>query len=167
MGLVVDGQLHKGAHGAAGEIGFLPIGGEGPVDVSDARRRGPLEAAASAAGVVRLAREHGMARRLSARQVFETASMGDGTATKVVQHEASLVARAVAAVILVADPDLVVLGGGIGCAPGFVEAVATELRWLVPTPPALRVSAMGGEATVEGGLRLGIDIAWQRVLARG
>ena len=76
-------------------------------------------------------------------------------------------ARAVAAVSLVADPDLVVLGGGIGSAPGFAEAVAAELRRLLSPAPDVRVSAMGGEATVEGGLRLGIDRAWQRVLDRG
>jgi predicted NBD/HSP70 family sugar kinase len=83
-----------------------------------------------------------------------------------VSDEASLVARAVAAVSLVADPDLIVLGGGIGSAPGFAEAVASELRKLVPTAPDVRVSAMGGEATVEGALRLAIDIGWRQVLDR-
>ncbi len=167
MGLVLAGRLHKGVHGAAGEIGFLPLGGEGPVDASDARRRGTLEAAASAAGVVRAARRHGMSGRISARQVFEAATAGDEAACAVVAEEAGLVARAVAAVSLVADPDLVVLGGGIGSAPGFAAVVATELRRLLSPAPDVRVSAMGGEATVEGGLRLGIDRAWQRVLDRG
>jgi predicted NBD/HSP70 family sugar kinase len=167
MGLVLAGRLHKGAHGLAGEIGFLPLGGEGPVDASDARRRGTLEAAASAAGVVRAAHRHGMSGRVSARRVFEAAAAGDKAAAAAVAEEAGLVARAVAAASLVADPDLVVLGGGIGSAPGFAEAVAAELRLLLPTPPDLRVSAMGGEATVEGGLRLGIDRAWRRVLDRG
>lgn len=167
MGLVLAGRLHKGVHGAAGEIGFLPLGGEGPVDASDARRRGTLEAAASAAGVVRAARRHGMSGRISARRVFEAAAAGDKDATAVVAEEAGLVARAVAAVSLVADPDLVVLGGGIGSAPGFAEVVAAELRRLLSTVPDVRVSAMGGEATVEGGLRLGIDRAWHRALDRG
>jgi predicted NBD/HSP70 family sugar kinase len=167
MGLVLAGRLHKGVHGAAGEIGFLPLGGEGPVDPSDARRRGTLEAAASAAGVVRAAHRHGMSSRVSARQIFEAAAAGDQAAAAVVAEEVGLVARAVAAVCLVADPDLVVLGGGIGSAPRFAEAVAAELHVLVPTAPDLRVSAMGGEATVEGGLRLGLDRAWRRVLDRG
>jgi predicted NBD/HSP70 family sugar kinase len=166
MGLVLGGQLHKGAHRAAGEIGFLPMGGEGPVDVSDARRRGSLEAAASAAGIVRAGRRQGMSSRVSARQVFEAAAAGDKAAAVVVAEAVALVARAVAAVSLVVDPDLVVLGGGIGSAPGFGEAVATELRGLVPTSPEVRVSAMGAESVVDGGLRLGIDRAWRRVLDR-
>jgi hypothetical protein len=59
-----------------------------------------------------------------------------------------------------------VLGGGIGSAPGFAGAVAAELGHLVPAAPELKVSAMGGEATVDGGLRLGIDMAWRRMLDR-
>jgi predicted NBD/HSP70 family sugar kinase len=191
MGLVLGGQLHKGMHGAAGEIGFLPLSGYPPsgdplsgdplsgdplsgdplgsdaVDVSDARRRGPMEAAASAAGVVRAARRYGMGGRLTARGVFEAAAAGGAEAMAVVAEEASVVARAIASVVLVADPDLVVLGGGIGGAPGFAEAVAAGLRTLVPVAPEVRVSAMGAEATVEGALRLGIDMAWRRVLDRG
>ena len=107
-----------------------------------------------------------MSGRNSARQVFEAAAAGDKAAALVVAEEASLVARAVAAVSLVVDPDLVVLGGGIGSAPGFGEAVAAELCRLVPIRPEVRVSAMGAEAIVDGGLRLGIDMAWRRVLGR-
>jgi predicted NBD/HSP70 family sugar kinase len=108
-----------------------------------------------------------MSGRISARQVFEAAAAGDKAAAAVVCEEAGLVARAVAAVSLVADPDLVVLGGGIGSAPGFAEAVAAELGRLLSTAPDVKVSAMGAEATVEGGLRLGIDRAWRRALDRG
>src|SRR2546430_1778388 len=52
MGLVLGGRLHRGAHGAAGEIGYLPLGSEESSDERDARRPGSLEAAASAAGNV-------------------------------------------------------------------------------------------------------------------
>jgi predicted NBD/HSP70 family sugar kinase len=166
MGLVVGGRLHKGAHGAAGEIAFLPLSTDVPVDVSDARRRGPLEAAASAAGVVRAARQAGLTGRLSARSVFEAAVSGDAGAAGAVNRAATLVAQAIAAVVLVADPGLVVLGGGIGSAPGFADRVAERLRTLVPVAPEVRVSAMGAEATVTGGLRLGIDLAWKALLDR-
>jgi DNA-binding transcriptional ArsR family regulator len=45
LGLVLDGRLHRGAHGVAGEIAYMPISeGEG-ADEQDARRRGTLEAA--------------------------------------------------------------------------------------------------------------------------
>ncbi len=108
----------------------------------------------------------GALSRVSARQVFAAAEAGDEAAAVVVAEAVALVARAVAAVSLVVDPDLVVPGGGIGSAPGFGEAVAAELCRLVPTSPEVRVSAMGAESVVDGGLRLGIDRAWRRVLDR-
>ena len=48
MGLVIGGQLFRGAHGVAGEIAYLPMSGGHGADPADARRRGTLEAAASA-----------------------------------------------------------------------------------------------------------------------
>jgi predicted NBD/HSP70 family sugar kinase len=55
MGLVLGGRLHRGARGAAGEIGYLPFGDE-PRLTRDARRLGHFEAGASAAGILRAAR---------------------------------------------------------------------------------------------------------------
>ena len=166
MGLVVSGRLHRGVHGSAGEIGFLPLGADSPLDVSDARRRGTLEAAVSAAGVVRRGRQSGLGGRLTGRSIFDAAAQGDERAQAVVAEEASLVARAIATISLVADPALVVLGGGIGCAAGFAEAVGQQLARLVPLAPEIRVSALGSETVVEGGLVCGIEMAWEQVLDR-
>ncbi len=60
MGLVIDGNLHRGVHGVAGEIAYMPISAGQGSDPEDARRRGTLEAAGSAAAVVRAARRAGM-----------------------------------------------------------------------------------------------------------
>ncbi len=79
--------------------------------------------------------------------------------------EAQLVARAICAIITVVDPDLVVLGGGIGQAPGFAAAVAAHLRSLAPVMPEVRVSALGTEAVVDGCLASGAELAWQRLTA--
>jgi predicted NBD/HSP70 family sugar kinase len=165
MGLVIDGQLHRGVHGVAGEIAFMPItGGEG-ADPEDARRRGALEAAGSAAAVVRAARRAGLRGSVTARRVFEAAAAGDERAAAVVAAEAELVARAVCAIVTVIDPELVVLGGGIGQAPGFAAAVTRELARLAPVMPEVRVSALGTEAVVDGCLASGAGLAWQRLTA--
>jgi len=165
MGLVIDGNLHRGVHGVAGEIAFMPISAVQGSDPQDARRRGALEAAGSAAAVVRAARRAGMRGSVSARRVFAAAAAGDERAKAVVAGEAELVARAVCAVITVVDPELVVLGGGIGQAPGFVGAVAAYLRSLAPVMPEVRVSALGTEAVVDGCLASGAELAWQRLTA--
>ena len=61
------------------------------------------------------------------------------------------------------DPALIVLGGGIGQAPGFAAAVTAELRTLSPVMPQVRVSALGTEAVADGCLAAGIDLAWARL----
>jgi len=165
MGLVIDGNLHRGVHGAAGEIAYMPISAEQGSDPHDERRRGQLEAAGSAAAVVRAARRAGMRGAVSARRVFEASTAGDARAAAVVAGEAELVARAVCAIVTVIDPELVVLGGGIGQAPGFAAAVAKQLGRLAPVMPEVRVSALGTEAVVDGCLASGAELAWQRLTA--
>jgi predicted NBD/HSP70 family sugar kinase len=164
MGLILGGQLLRGAHGVAGEIAFLPMSGGMGADEHEARKRGTLEAAASASGIGRAARPGGMRGSVSARRVFAAAEGGDERAAAVVAEEARLVARAVCAVITVVDPELIVLGGGIGRAPRFAEAVSRELEKIAPVLPAIRVSALGTDAVVDGCLTAGTDLAWGRVM---
>ena len=165
MGLVIDGRLHRGVHGVAGEIAFMPISEGQGSSPEDARRRGTLEAAGAASAVVRAARRAGMRGSVSARRVFEAAAGGDERAADVVAAEALLVAKAVCAIITVVDPELVVLGGGIGQAPGFAAAVSTQLSKLAPVLPDVRVSALGTDAVVDGCLASGAELAWQRLTA--
>jgi predicted NBD/HSP70 family sugar kinase len=166
MGIVLDGRLHRGHHGAAGEIGFMPLDATiAGADERDARRRGSLEASGSAAGIVRAARRAGARNPASAQRVFAAASAGQAWAVRVVDEEALLIARAVCAVVTVLDPRLVVLGGGIGQADGFVDAVGAHLRHLSPVMPELKVSALGVDAVVDGCVAAGIEQAWQAVTA--
>jgi predicted NBD/HSP70 family sugar kinase len=163
MGLVIGGTLHRGVHGTAGEIAYMPLSGGYGADADDARRRGMLEAAGSAAAVVRAARRAGMRGSVSARRVFAAAQAGDERAAAVVAAEAELVARAICAIITVVDPELVVLGGGIGQAPGFATAVVREAGKLALVMPDVRVSALGTDAVVDGCLASGTNLAWQRL----
>jgi predicted NBD/HSP70 family sugar kinase len=165
MGLVLAGKLHRGSHGAAGEIGYLPFSEGHGADVADARKRGSFEAAASAAAVVRAAKRAGVRNSTSAQKVFAAAAAGDEAAAAVVDEEALLVAKAICAVITVVDPELIVLGGGIGQAPGFIDAVTEQLRKLAPVTPEVKVSALGSDAVVDGCLAAGLDQAWELVTA--
>ena len=56
------------------------------------------------------------------------------------------------------------LGGGIGRAPGFAEAVTKDLERIAPVMPAIRVSALGTDAVVDGCLAAGIELAWGQVM---
>ena len=163
MGLVIGGQLFRGAHGVAGEIAYMPMTGGHGGDAADARKRGALEAAASAPAVVRAARRAGMRGQVSARRVFTAAARGDERAAAVVAEEAALVARLLCAVVTIVDPELIVLGGGVGQAPGFAEAVTAELRPIAPVMPDVRVSALGTDAVVDVCLASGADLAWTQL----
>jgi predicted NBD/HSP70 family sugar kinase len=192
MGLVLGGRLHRGVHGVAGEIAFLPVGGDPPawsgavgepsagpaladrvtassegviIDPDEVRRRGTLETAAGADGIVRAARRSGLTGLASARDVFAAAAAGDERAAAVVTSEARLVAAAICCVISVIDPSLIVLGGGIGQAPGFAEAVTVELAAIAPVLPEVRVSALGTDVVVDGCLAEAAAMAWTQLIA--
>jgi predicted NBD/HSP70 family sugar kinase len=96
--------------------------------------------------------------------VFAAAASGDQRALAVVAEEARLVAKTICAIITVVDPELIVLGGGIGRAPGFAESVAAELEQMAPVMPSIQVSALGSDAVVDGCLAAGTELAWSRVM---
>src|SRR5581483_6651545 len=161
------GRLHRGSHGAAGEIAYLPIA-NGEADAAEAKRRGTFEASASASAIVKAAKHAGIkGSGLSARRVFQAALDGDERASQIVAGEALLVAKALGSVIAVVDPDMIVLGGGIGRAPGFSSLVADALAGMAPFVPEIRVSALGDDAVVEGCLAAALERAWRKVLERG
>src|SRR5262245_765836 len=88
MGIVIEGRLYHGWRGAAGEIGFLPLGQTDGASTSGVHRRGWLESVAAADGVVANARPLGMGSRVTAKQVFEAARRGERAAVEVVRIEA-------------------------------------------------------------------------------
>ena len=163
-GLVLRGSLHRGAGGGAGEIGYLPIGHQDGPPAS--RRWGAFEEATAAAGVVRAAKGFGMKGPLTAERVFLAARRGDPAATRAVAIEATRLATAIATLTLVLDPELVVLGGGIGRNGDLlIDPIERELRHL-PFRPRLLVSALGEDAVLQGAVATALEAARDRVFAR-
>src|SRR4051812_45871213 len=111
MGIVINDELFRGFHGAAGEIGHLPLARD-PLDAPHRQPGGP-RGRVRAEGVLTAYREAGGAAE-SARGVFEAARGGDAAATQVIENAAQRVGLAIATVCAVIDPELVVLGGRIG-----------------------------------------------------
>src|SRR2546423_6242106 len=166
LALVIDGRLYRGAHGAAGEVAYLPLGPGDPRDPSN-RRRGAFEEAAAAAGIVRLAKDLGMRAPITAERVFAAARRGDGTAAKVVQAEAERLGLAIATIVPVLDPELVILGGGIGRNGDLLLGpIENELRQLLPFRPRVVVSALGEDAVLQGAVATALEVAQERVFHR-
>jgi len=121
-GLVVHGVPFEGAHGRAGAAAWLALN---PVEREDYRRFGSLEAEIGAAGIVRrlvwriksgdasrvLDMAGGDIAAIQVNQIFDAARNGDGVSISVVRDTARYVGMAVANLVAIADPDVVVLGG--------------------------------------------------------
>jgi len=155
LGLYVNGQLVRGENGAAGEIGYLPIGGD-PLQ-AEARLQGCLEYQVGAHGIVRRYREAGGGDVGSAREVFERAQSGDPRATDVIDETARLTGLAAATVIATVDPQLIVLGGSVGARADFADKVARVLLRLAPRPVEIRTSTLGKRAGVVGALSVALN----------
>jgi len=166
MALVIDGRLYRGTHGAAGEIAYMPLGMGDPHDPAN-RRRGAFEEAAAAAGVVRMARKLGMRPPVTPETVFTAARRGHAVASRVVEREAGRLALAIATVTPVLDPELVILGGGIGRNGDLLlEPIERELRQLLPFRPRVVVSALGEDAVLRGAIATALEVARDRVFTR-
>jgi predicted NBD/HSP70 family sugar kinase len=166
MALMVEGQLYRGAHGAAGEVAYMPIGKGDPRDPAN-RRRGAFEEAAAAVGIIRTARRLGMRPPLTPERIFVAARRGNAVAGRVVQAEAAMLGLAIATVTPVLDPEMVILGGGIGRNGDLlVEPIERELRQLLPFRPRVAVSALGEDAVLRGAVATALEIAREHVFAR-
>ncbi|NMR20954.1 ROK family protein [Cellulomonas fimi] len=155
--VVLAGRPLRGAHHVAGEMGHLPIGGADGLRCS-CGRPGHLESIGSGPALHRLYRARGGdAAALDTRDVVARASAGEALALRVVEESASAVGRAIAAVVTVLDPAVVVVGGGLaGAGPVWWEPMERALRAEVidvladvPLVPA----ALGGTAAIVGAAR--------------
>jgi fructokinase len=126
-GIVIDGQIVQGANGIAGEWGHNPLpwpdAGESsalaPSERSESRgpqcycgKRGCIETFLSGPG---LSADHEQMSRvkLEAPQIVEAAERGDAAAEETLRRYERRMARALASIINVLDPDVIVLGGGM------------------------------------------------------
>ena len=162
MGVIIDGELYRGAHGAAGEVGYLPLGGVEPGRASgrEAKRRGMLEEAASADAVVRTAKRLGMDGATSAKRVFAAARTGDEMALAAVAAEAERLALVVGTVAAIVDPEFVLLGGGVGSNIDLLRPpLERRLAELTPLAPPVAEGELGQDATVLGAVASALDTA--------
>jgi glucokinase len=113
-GVVLDGKLHRGARGLAGEIGHAIVEPGGPR--CQCGQLGCLEAFASGPSIARRA---GLA---SAKEVYERAAAGDPAAIELVDDVGRRLAWAIHTLVMTYDVQRVVVGGGVSHAGTPFEA---------------------------------------------
>ena len=132
-GLVLDGTLRRGATGAAGEIGHVPVDPGGAM--CQCGQRGCLETVASGRA---LATAWPAGDEPSAQALFAAADAGDPRAIEVRAQFATGVADAIRTLCLTVDPATIVLGGGVAqLGTSLVDAVAAALRDQAASSPFL------------------------------
>ena len=168
-GFIDKGHVFDGAHGLAGAAGWLALN---PVERDDYRRLGGLEAEIGASGIVRrlvwrlkagdtstvLDMVEGDLAAITVAHVFDAARQGDGVAIGVVRDTGRYIGMAVANLVTVLDPEIVVLAGLIADAGDLlIEPSRAEAARRVPPALAslLRIvpGTLGSEAAALGAAR--------------
>jgi glucokinase-like ROK family protein len=190
-GLISNGVLHRGADGAAGDVGHVPVVDEGVVC-----RCGNIGCLEALAGGGALARDAEMAARsgrsqwlaealardgvLTAKSVALGASHGDAVCVELLQRSARLIGHMLATVVNLLNPSLVVIGGGVSHAGNLFLATIRETVYRRSLPLATRalqieLSGLGEDAGVIGAatmvadelLGAGLDLVPASVAAAG
>lgn len=163
LGIVVGGQVLRGANGAAGEVARLPY----PWDEGREPRHEALEDRMGVRSLLRRTAEAWQDDEPcpeSAERLFALAGKGHRAAGAVVAGHAADIGRLAAAVAAVLDPGLIVLGGAVGSDPQLVPGVRAELGRL-SWPTEVVSSALGDSGTVVGATRLAVARGIQTVTA--
>lgn len=161
--ILIDGELHRGHHFMAGEIGFMSMGPQFiNIDYGD---HGCLETVAGlqalAARVPKLV-EQDPAAWIS--NLAEMAGVGDDDARAALLDTARFIGIAVANVAAVVDPSLIVLGGALFTqAPRLVEAVSAVAQSISRAPVPVVLSALEKEAPLWGGMLVALTAARDRL----
>ena len=166
-GIIIDGKIWNGAHGIGGELGHMILCLDGvPCTCGN---RGCLERYCSATGLIRMAREAvadrpdaemlklvgGNPGKIEARTVIDLARKGEPLASELYDLWISYVSRAIANVVNLLDPELIVIGGGVSKAGAFLlDPIRREYPKYVlfrdQPMPDVKLAVLGAKAGIIG-----------------
>ncbi|ASL47129.1 Beta-glucoside kinase [Burkholderia sp. AD24] len=153
---VIGGKVLRGAHGAAGEIGYQLRGVPGETLFADGGA--PLEDFVSGRAIGERASAL-LGRKVTTREVFsmrdsvpQVKALLDDTFHRLGVHIANLT--------LMLDPSRIVIGGGMARIPGIADEIRSLLKRAVPYPPDVTIAAFGHGAALQGAIVAAGD-AWR------
>ena len=166
-GVVVDGKVVEGAHGAGGEIGHITVNRH-ETATCGCGKRGCLEQYSSATGVVRcmklLLEENPntpcilRGTDFAAKDVFDAARAGDALAAKEVDQMTDLLGLALASIAATTDPEVFLVGGGVSRAGDVLfqplAAHYKEYAFKSCREIPIKQASLGNDAGIYGAVRL-------------
>lgn len=168
-GIIVDGKIVVGAHGAGGEIGHANVQ-PGYQTACNCGNHGCLEQFASATGIVHLAEKYLAdykgntsltASELSAKSVFDAYKEGDQAAAAIAEEFGAYLGRALAIFAGVTDPEIFVIGGGVSKAGDILIQVVRkyyrEAAFTASKDTPLVLAKLGNDAGIYGAAKLALS----------
>ena len=167
-GIVINGKILPGVHGAAGEIGHMKVR-DNETATCGCGKKGCLEQYGSATGVVRLAKialaenpdTDSPLRKLdplTAKDVFDYAKTGDELSLSIVDEVGKMLGEAIAHITCVLDPDVIVIGGGVSRAGQILlDAVLkhyTPAAFHASRHSDFKLAVLGNDAGMYGAVRM-------------
>jgi predicted NBD/HSP70 family sugar kinase len=160
---VIDGRLHQGSTGAAGEIGYLPVAGAEVPRNSGKRAakgamRGAFQGIAGGEAVKAIGKKYGFRGNEAADVVHAAVASGEA-GEPALDELASRLALGVAATCVVLDPPLVVLAGEVSQAggPSLAERVEREVAAITLVSPKVVITEVASEPVLHGALHTALD----------
>lgn len=165
-GIIVNGKIISGSHGAGGEIGHVHVE-DGIEDACNCGNKGCLEQVASATGIVRLAKEALKASdrpsllregKVTAKAVFDALKEGDALAEEVVERFGKYLGTALSVFAGVVDPQVYVIGGGVSKAGPilleYIQKYYKEYAFPACKDAAFVLAKLGNDAGIYGAAKL-------------
>ena len=167
-GIIINDKVIAGSHGAGGEIGHAHVI-DGMQEACNCGNHGCLEQVASATGIARLAREALAATdapsvmrekgNISAKTVFDAVKENDAIAIQVAEKFGSYLGKALATFSTVADPEIIVIGGGVSKAgPILLDYIIHPFKEYAFTPcketTKFALATLGNDAGIFGAAKL-------------
>ena len=120
--LILDGKIHRGASGHAGEIGYMPF------------ETDKFEAIASTSALVEKSLESYPEKNLdNGKKIFDAIDKCDEDAKKLVDQMTDILARGISNIMLIANPELILIGGGISeQKEKFIDPIIEKVKTYVP-----------------------------------
>ena len=156
--VITGGQAHAGATGRAGELGHLPVFPEG--ERCACGQRGCTETYASAAALSRRYAAASGGSEVPAKDVISRAAAGDPVAERIFTDAITALARAVVTYVLLMDPELILIGGGMAAScTALLQPLSREVQAGLAWRPAPTIS--NGKFAGEAGRRGAGLLAWR------
>ena len=158
LGIVVGGSLRTGAHGGAGEVGYLPTPGLSELPRVDRGAAGAFQQLAGGQGIRALGKQHGI-RGSDPVAIVAAAVTAGRPGRPLLTALAERIAVGAAAVATVIDPGVIILGGPVALAGGqtLVDLVEAGMGRISFVRPPVRLSMVTADGVLQGAIAVGLQ----------